>query len=186
MNREETKVIMFTLQAAYPRFYINQTKEDMTIALDLWSTMFEDEPSKLVTEAVKALLTTLIYPPTIADVKSKILLLTRPPDLTEQESWNLVMKAISSANYYAQENFDNLPPILQRLVGSPTQLREWAQMESKPLEVASSNFMRSYTMRVKQEREYQVLPSSNKQIISGLMDKFNMPSLAEGEGENER
>jgi hypothetical protein len=186
MNREETAAIMSILQAAYPRFYINQTEKDMTAALNLWATMFEDNPAQLVTEAVKALLTTLVYPPTIADVKSKILLLTRPPDLTEQESWNLVMKAISSANYYAQENFDKLSPILQRLVGSPNQLREWAQMDTEDLQsVVSSNFHRSYTARVKQEKEYHVLPSSSKQIISGLIDKFNMPSLAEGEGENE-
>ena len=167
-DREETKAILKVLKAAYPHFYKDQTVEELTNVLNLWSMMFAEEPAKLVTEAVKALLTTLVYPPAIADVKSKILLLSRPPDMTEQESWNLVIKAIKSANYYAQENFDNLPPILQRLVGSPNQLREWAQMEPKPLEVASSNFMRSYTMRVKQEREYQVLPSSNKQIIAGL------------------
>lgn len=186
MNREETKVIMFTLQAAYPRFYINQTEEEMTLALNLWSTMFEDEPSKLVTEAVKALLTTLVHPPTIADVKSKILLLTRPPDMTESEAWRTVHKAIQSANHYSQENFNNLPPILQKLVGSPAQLREWALMDPIVLDsVEGSNFKRSYTARVKQEREYQVLPSSNKQIINGLMGKFNMPVLAEGEGEDE-
>lgn len=166
MTREETKAIMSILQSAYPRFYINQTKEDMAAALNLWSTMF-DEPAKLVTEAVKALLTTLVFPPTIADVKSKILLLTRPPDMTESEAWARVKKAISY--YSAQENFDNLPPTLQKLVGSPNQLKEWATADLKTLDsVEGSNFKRSYTMRVKQEREYQVLPSSNKQIISGL------------------
>lgn len=186
MTREETKAILSVLKAAYPRFYIDKTKEELTDVLDLWHGAFADIDSFIVTEAVKALILTFKWPPVIADVVDKILLLTRPPDLTEQESWNLVYKAIKSANYYAQENFDKLPPILQRLVGSPNQLREWAQMESKPLEVASSNFMRSYTMRVKQEREYQVLPSSNKQIINSLIGKFNIPELAEGEGENER
>lgn len=181
MNREETAAIMSILQAAYPHFYKGKTAEEMATALDLWAMMFVDDSAKLVTEAVKALLTTLKYPPTIADVKEKILMLTRPPDMTEQEAWNLVYKAIQSANYYAQENFDNLPPILQKLVGSPNQLKEWAQMEPKPLEVACSNFMRSYTARVKQEKEYQVLPSSNKQIIQGLMSKFNIPALEEGE-----
>jgi len=169
MNREETAVIMFTLQAAYPRFYINQTEKDMTMALNLWSTMFESEPAYLVTEAIKALLTTLVFPPTIADVKSKILLLTRPPDLTESEAWNLVYKAIQSSSHYSVKRFDSLSPILQRLVGSPAQLREWASMEDpKSMEVASSNFKRSYTARVKQEREYQILPESNKKLISGI------------------
>lgn len=185
MTREETKAILSVLKAAYPRFYIDKTKEELTDVLDLWSAAFVDVDAFLITESVKALILTSKWPPVIADVAEKILLLTRPPDMTESEAWNLIQKAIQSATYYAQENFNKLPPILQRLVGSPNQLREWAQMEQVPLEVASSNFKRSYTMRVKQEREYQVLPSSNKQIISGLMGKFNMPSLAEGEGENE-
>ena len=154
----------------------------MQAALNLWAMMFMDMPAKLVTEAVKALITTLKYPPTIADVNDKILLLTRPPDMTEQEAWNLVYKAIQSASYHAQENFDKLPPILQKLVGSPNQLREWAQMDTETLKsVVSSNFNRSYTARVKQEKEYQVLPQSNKQIIQGLVGKFNMPALEEGE-----
>jgi hypothetical protein len=181
MTREETRAILSVLKAAYPHFYKDQTKDELTKVLDLWSTMFEAEPAKLVTESVKALLTTCKFPPTIADVKEKLLMLTRPPDLTEQESWNLVYNAIKSANYHAQENFDNLPPILQRLVGSPNQLREWAQMEPKPLEVASSNFMRSYTARVKQEKEFQVLPQSNKQIIQSLSDNFKMSVLDAGE-----
>jgi hypothetical protein len=187
MDKKETAAIMSILQAAYPRFYINQTEEDMTTVLNLWSTMFADNSAKVVTEAVKALLTTLKYPPTIADVKEKILLLTRPPDMTEVEAWNQVYKAIQSANYNSQENFDKLPPILQRLVGSPNQLREWAQMDADTLKsVVSSNFNRSYTARVKQEKEYQILPQTNKDIIKSLADKFNTPELEEGKELNHR
>lgn len=182
MNREETAAIMSIFQAAYPHFYKGKSPEELQAALNLWAMMFADDPAKLVTEAVKALLTTLVYPPTIADVKAKILLLTRPPDMTEQEAWNRVYGAIQSANYHAQENFDNLPPILQKLVGSPNQLREWAQMDSETLKsVVSSNFNRSYTARIKQDKEYQILPQSNKQIIQGLTGKFNMPALGECE-----
>lgn len=182
MNEFETTKVLAILKTAYPNFYKNDSEIDA--AIKLWVIMFKEEPVQLVEQAIYALLATSKWAPAIADVKEKILLLTRKPDMTELEAWGKVYKAIQSANYYAQENFDNLPPILQRLVGSPNQLREWAQMDTEDLQsVVSSNFHRSYTARVKQEKEYQVLPSSNKQIIQGLANKFNMPSLAEGEGE---
>jgi len=57
MTREETKAILSVLKAAYPRFYIDKTKEELTDVLNLWSMMFADDPAQLVTEAVKALLT---------------------------------------------------------------------------------------------------------------------------------
>lgn len=185
MTAEETLGILITLETAYPNFYKGGMAEEQKVnAMILWAKMFTEDSAQLVAMAVEALLTTNKWPPSISEVKEKILMLTRPPDMTELEAWGKVYKAIGSANYYAQENFDNLPPILQRLVGSPNQLREWAQMDTEDLQsVVSSNFHRSYTARVKQEKEYQVLPSSSKQIVGELIKgKFNMPELAEGEG----
>lgn len=173
MTREETKAILSILQVAYPHFYKGQTKDELTKALDLWSMMFLDEPARIVTEAVKALLTTLKFPPTIADVKEKINLITQPAPMTEIEAWNTVYKAISY--YNASENFERLPPILQKLVGSPGQLREWAQMEGDVVKsVIQSNFMRSYTARVKADNQIQQLPESTKNMIAELSEKLSI------------
>lgn len=58
MTREETKAIMAILKAGYPNFYRNMTKEDATNAINLWATMFVDEPVQVITEAVKSLMCT--------------------------------------------------------------------------------------------------------------------------------
>src|SRR5690606_20078926 len=97
--------------------YKDISKEEAKAAVDLWATIFSDTPAKLVIEAVKSLICTLKYPPTIADVKEKIHLLTQPQGMSELEAWNTVRRAISY--YDAQENYNNLPPMLQKLVGSP-------------------------------------------------------------------
>ena len=46
--------------------------------------------------------------------------------------------------------------------------------------VIQSNFMRSYRIMAAREREYAMLPSSTKQLIAGLAQKY---SLTEGKYE---
>lgn len=171
MTREETKAILNILRTNYSNFYKNTTKEEAEKIIDLWSTMLADEASYLVTEAVKVLIRSLKYPPTIADVVEKIALLTQPQQLTEMEAWQEVRSAISY--YNAQSCFDNLSPIIQKIVGSPNQLRLWATMEADEVDsVIASNFMRSYKSRVSQEKEMALLPENTRQLIKGLSERM--------------
>lgn len=171
MNREETKAILAILKAGYPNFYKDMTKEDATNTINLWTAMFADDPAQVVTEAVKSLMCTLKFPPTIADVKEKISLITQPPTMTEMEAWQIVKSAMSY--YNATETFGRLPAILRRIVGSPNQLREWAVMEAETVNsVVQSNFMRSYKAAVAQEKERAMLPESTRQMIAGLAEKM--------------
>ena len=171
MNREETKAIMAILKAGYPNFYKDMSAKDATSIINLWSTMFTDDPAHVVTEAVKSLMCTLKFPPTIADVKEKISLITQPCQMSEMEAWQMVKSAI---NYYnAAQTFERLPPILRRIIGSPNQLREWAIMEAETVNsVVQSNFMRSYKAVVAQEKERAMLPESTKQMIAGLAERM--------------
>jgi len=173
MTRQEALAVMAMLKTAYPTFYKNFNKEDISAAVNLWATMFSEESIQVVTEAIKALMCTLKYPPTIADVKEKIAMITQPPTMTEMEAWEQVRRAISY--YHANEAFANLPPILQKIVGSPNQLREWALMDGEVVNsVIQSNFMRSYKAKVAQEKEYAMLPSSTKQLIADLTRNMSL------------
>lgn len=171
MTREETKEILRVLRIGYPNFYKNLNKQEADEIIDLWSTMFSAESLKIVIESVKSLMCTLVYPPTIADVKSKIALITQPEQLTEMEAWNQVKQAISY--YNAAVNFQALSPILQKVVGGASQLRDWAVMESETVNsVIQSNFMRSYKARAAQVKEMSMLPDSTRQLISGLVERM--------------
>lgn len=174
MTTDETIGILGIMKIAYPNFYKNLSKEEAQQTAMLWSQMFEGDNAKVVTEAVKALICTLKYPPTVADVKEKMRLITRTDhQVTEMEAWNQVKGAISY--YSAGDNFENLPATLKKLVGSANQLREWALMNAEHVEtVVKSNFMRSYTARVKADEQFACLPESTKDLISGFADKFKM------------
>ncbi|WP_024834123.1 replicative helicase loader/inhibitor [Ruminiclostridium josui] len=185
MTMQETAAIMTILETAYPRFYANKTAKEKQEALNLWATLFADDNAKIVTEAVKSVICTLEFPPTLADIKKKIAQLTQPQTLSEMEAWELVLKSIKCANYRtgpnekskAQEMFENLPEICQQLVGSPNQLREWANIDIDVLStVVQSNFIKSYRIKAQQIKEYSMLPESTKKLISDLSKKM----LAEG------
>ena len=178
MTRQEALAVMAMLKTAYPTFYKNLSKEDINAAVNLWATMFSEEPIQVVTEAIKALMCTLKFPPTIADVKDKIHLITSPKEMSEMEAWDKVRAAVSNSSYNAEEEYDKLPATIQRVIGSHNQLREWAMMDSDTFNsVIQSNFMRSLKTVQKQDREYQMLPESVKTMIEGV-------SLRLGAGEN--
>lgn len=87
--------------------------------------------------------------------------------MTEADAWNLVAAAVRNGIYGAKEEFEKLPPILRRIVGSPATLREWAAMDSETLHsVVSSNFQRSYRYIAAAEKEYRKLPDGLKEIVS--------------------
>lgn len=175
MNIQETSAIMEVLHLTYPRFYQNISKEDIVKTINLWAMMFADDDAQLVTEAVKSMIATLKFPPVIADIREKIRLITAQEQMTEMEAWGQVIRAISNANYHAQECFRTLSPTIQKIVGTPQQLREWALMDGDTVQsVIQSNFMRSYKAKKEHENTLNALPESTKAMIQGLADKMKI------------
>lgn len=182
MTRKETLQMLAILKAAYPAFYRGMVKEELEDIVNLWQSMF-DEPSEVVAAAVKTLIATDVkgYPPHIGAVKEQIRLLMTPDMMTEQEAWTLVADTVVRyGGYGAQEGFDRLPPLLRTLVGSPSQLTKWGQMdESSFNSVVASNFQRSYRAAVEKQIRYEKAPAEAKRLMNGA-DK----PLLEGEAEH--
>lgn len=197
MTFDETQAIMAILYDAYPLFYRGVGREDADRKTALWAEMFADEPVGLVAAAVKAYIAQDINnrPPGIGVIKNAIIKLTAPEEMTELEAWSLVRGAISGASMSddsrvlrggvfsppsAVVKFEQLPPILQRLVGTPSRLAEWAMVPNDKLEtVVQSNFMRSYKARAAHEREYMALPADVRQTMEALAEGMKMPQLPE-------
>lgn len=183
MNRTETIKIMAVLRAAYPQYYAKQSSEDLEGIVGLWAEMFEDEPYQIVAMAVKALIKTRVstFPPGIGEINEKIMQITKPEEMTEMEAWALVSNALRNSAYNSAEEFQKLPQIAQRIVGSPAQLREWSQMDSDTVNsVVASNFQRSYKVRAKNDREFEALPSGVKDFVMQLADGMSIKKLEVG------
>ena len=189
MTREDTLDLLSVLKAAYPNFYRDMTRKDAEHVIALWSDMFKDEPAELVALAVKAHIATdkKGFPPHIGAIKDAIVKIQQPGEMTELEAWGLVQKALRNGYYGAQEEFDKLPPVVQRLVGSPNQLREWSQMDTETVSsVVASNFQRSYKARAAHEREFLALPTEVKGAMEQIADRMKMPELPGAPTDQER
>ena len=174
MTRDDVIKIMSVLRGAYPHFYRDISKQEAYDTINLWTDMFSRDDASIVSAAVKSLIDgdDKGFPPTIGQVKTKMRLLVGSDELTEAEAWNLVSKAVKNGLYGAVEEFEKLPPAVKRIVGSPSQLRDWASMDSDTLHsVVASNFQRSYKVVATREKEIAALPDDVKKLINFAMNK---------------
>jgi hypothetical protein len=70
-------------------------------------------------------------------------------------------------------SYNALPPEIRRLVGSVSQLKEWAYTEGD-MSVIASNFMRSYRVTATRDKEISRLPESGKQLMKQLSGIGNL------------
>lgn len=177
MTYEETLAIMSVLKAAYPSYYRDMKRSEAEAVVGLWTDMFKDDPAELVAVAVKAHIASdkKGFPPHIGAIKDAILKIKTPDEMTEIEAWGLVKRALGNSAYNSTTEFEKLPPVVQRLVGSPAQLREWCQMDTDTLDsVVASNFQRSYKVRASSEREVLALPQDVRQMMTALAGSMSM------------
>ena len=198
MTREDTIKILAVLRGAYPAFYRDITKQEAESTIALWLSMFDEEPYELVAAAVKAFIAGdgKGFPPAIGQIKERIRQITQTEEMTEQEAWALVSKALRNSGYGSEEEFAKLPPEIQAVVHDPGQLRQWAMSPADSVEtVIASNFMRSFRAKQKVNREFTALPTSVKQLMIsagyksdptevGLVKMFGGGSYAGTSGNN--
>lgn len=180
MTYDETLAIMAVLKAAYPNFYRDMKRSEAEGIVSLWTEMFRDEPAEVVAVAVKAHIANdkKGFPPHIGAIKEAILKIKRPDEMTEIEAWGYIQRATRNSIYNAVEEYQKLPELLQRLVGSPQQLRDWALMDADVVHsVVASNFQRSFKARATNERELLALPSDVRDFMAQLADSMKAPEL---------
>lgn len=184
MTKKEMAEIIAIMQANYPDDFRGMSDAAMHGKINLWFMQFRDDDYKEVLAAVMAHIATDTnrFMPPVGVIKAKLVEIRQPDEMTELEAWELVSKATRNSSYNSAEEFAKLPPVVQRLVGSPMQLKEWAAMDTETLQsVVASNFQRSYKVRAKNEREYLALPSSVKTYMAELAEGMKMPALTDGE-----
>ncbi len=182
MKREETAAVMRVLQAAYPRFYSKQDTEAIRDAIRLWHDMFAEDNGVEVGAAVKAFIATDTkgFPPSIGQIKARLVQLKAPDMLDEAQAWSAVSKAISNSGWHAREEFEKLPEIVRAVVRSPSVLKDWAMCPVETLQtVIASNFQRAYRARVTEAKERLALPSDIRQVLEQNTSFRELPEASD-------
>lgn len=176
MNRDETKKILMVISATYPNFKIG----DKTQAIDAWHFMLSDYSYNDIAVALKTYIATSgsAFAPSVSEL---IAMTRKPAELTaidEVTAWGQVRSAIRKGLYYSREEFEKLDPDVQRAVGTPDQLREWAQLSSNEIEtVIQSNFRRRFETMQKRAQEVEAMPAEVRQLLQNAAIKISQKNL---------
>lgn len=167
MTRDETVKIIRIMCDCYP----NYKPSNLSETVDVWNMMLEEYSYNQISMALKTYVysDTSGFAPNIGQLLDKLHTIQSPQELNEMEAWALVSKALRNGYYGAVEEFDKLPPLVQKAVGSPDNLRNWSQTDVKAIEtVIQSNFMRSYAAIVKREYEIKKMPADVQALIEDV------------------
>lgn len=176
MNAEDTVRILTMLQGEYPGSFSKLDERQMDAKMELWIQEFERDDYNLVYPAVRILIKEpRAFSPTIGEIREKMRLLVEPDELTEADAWALVSKACANGLYGAQKEFDKLPPEIQRVVGSPEQIKLWAAMDAETVQsVVASNFQRAFRVRQACEKELSMIPADMRKMIQGAANSLKL------------
>ena len=156
MTREDVAQLLATISLTYPNF----DSKDKGKTIDAWYLFLEEYSLQDIQVALKAFVKTSgsKFPPSISELIGYV---NKPYELSymnEQEAWSLVRKALSNGAYNSEYEFERLPAIVQKSIGSPNQLHIWATDPDYNESVISSNFMRTYKTVIQRAEEERRMP----------------------------
>lgn len=166
MQIEEARKLVAVLMVTYS----NYNPIDEELAAETWANATEEYTYEQVNMALGSYIrsNTSGFAPAPGQVINKMHLLTTPDELNEIEAWSLVSQAIRNSVYNSALEFAKLPPLVQKAVGVPDQLRIWALDEHYNESVVSSNFIKCYRSVVGREKELQKMSPEIRKIVESV------------------
>lgn len=173
MTLDNTKKIMVLIQSLYANF---KPDAPMEIVTKSWHMVLADYEYTQVKMAVIAFArnNTSAYAPSIGQIVDLIHKHENPDELNETEAWDVVLHALSNSGYHADEEFYKLPALIQKTVGKPSVLHEWAITDINTVHtIIASNFRNNYKTMLIKEREFSKLPDNIKRLIQETADNMS-------------
>ena len=169
MTKNEFKLILSGVIAAYPNFKVAENKE----SIELWYQMLSDLTGDEFSLAVKRHISKSPFPPTIADIRKCA---AESPELKRDWSlgWGLVLEAVRKFGYYNEEA--GLSYLAEKDIMTAEVVRRLGFQNlclSENLQNDRANFRMAYEVEMDKRREYAALPAGMRERKS-----LSMSSLA--------
>ena len=158
MTKQETGKILTVIAEFYPNF---KKERNIEVTARVWHRIFEQTPYELVDQALASYIATDTkgFPPVPGAINERIRQARDLEGMNENEAWSLVYKALTRGIYNSREEFNKLPKDIQRILGDPAQLHEWAMLDTHEVStVIASNFKRSWRARKEAEKSLGCVP----------------------------
>lgn len=181
MEKMDVLKLLMLLEAEYPQSFKGLDDEHRKLKTELWAKEFEQDNANVVFAAARILMRSgREFAPTSGQIREKIMSFADAKTLDEQQAWSLVAKACANGYYGYRTEFEKLPVEVQRAIGRPEQLREWALVDENTLQtVVASNFMRSYKTTVSREKELARIPAEIRKQLIEVADNLKLTEVAE-------
>ena len=187
MTDYEIGRLVYAIRGTYPKYYANMGAEDLKGLSMAWALVLGEYDFAIASRAVQLYLAndTKGFPPSPGQIVDAIHKITNPRivEMTATEAWALVRKAIRNGYYGAEEEFEKLPTACQRAIGSPSNLREIAQLDTDQVDtVEQSHFIKAYNTQVVRERETAKMPSDIRALVEkAVSEKRQLANPKTGE-----
>lgn len=182
MNREETTQILIILASNY-KFYNEQMSEKgkSDILVKTWQSCFNDISYEVVANAVKKVMLTSQFPPTIAEVRKQAIEMISPSTSKAGiEAWNEAYRMICNGLYMKEEQFNMASPEVKKFFGSVRQVKELAQCDTDTVNtVTKGQFLKQYEVITQREQEQKLLPQQMQDFTKQLAEKMSVKQLKE-------
>ena len=177
MTVQETKQVIAVIANTYPSFQ----PKDFEGTVRAWAWALEPYDFTEVQKGLAAYIRndTSGYAPTVGQLVGKARE-TLSGELSDGEAWGMVVIALRNGTYGAEREFAKLPEVVQRAVGSPQVITQWAQLEESMLTGAEASFKRAYKAETSRAQSKRSLTGTV--MITGSM----APKAIETERQQER
>lgn len=163
-GKEDFMKLVTVLRAAYNSEKFMPDRESALV----WYEMLKDIDYPVLMQGCYKLIQSSPYPPTIADIRASCASLQTVERLTDLEAWALVRKALSNGTYGAEAEYEKLPPLVQKAVGSPANIREMARADLDSVAtVFQSQFLRAYRAETQRAADMAKLSPKIRTLLEG-------------------
>lgn len=172
MTENEVGKLLFTIDTLFPTFKV----ENPEATKKAWTWALKDYPAEAIMGALEIFVKTNTsgFAPSVSQLINAMHMPQDNEHLSEGEAWALVKRAIQDGNYHAEERFNELPPIVQRAVGSPNMIHQWAGSESSEVNtVIMSNFQRTYRAVLSKQGYQDRVPEPLSDLVKALAQKVS-------------
>jgi len=175
MTRRETAKLLAVMQATYPNLHF----DDLELALDAWATILQPDDGQQIMDAfsVYARTDTSGFAPNPGKLHSMVESRLNP-GLSEGEIVGMLTRAAKNGNYGYLDEYNRLPKLLRKAVGSPTVISMWGTMEHDRLQFVFSNIVKTYNKLLDEDRISMAAIGTNlerlenKQRLDALTDSI--------------
>lgn len=182
MNKKETLQILTLLSANYESFAKRtEIYENLQIVANLWYECLKDLEYNLVLLAVKQVVISNKFPPTINEIREKVVEIINPKTDSAIEAWEEAYKMICNGSYMTKEEFESHSPKVKKFFGSVEQVRQLGKVDIDTCNtVVKGQFLKQYQNLSEREEKERLLPKEMNEMIDKLTSKMDIGELGEG------